>query len=438
MSEPFADSTAVFENPDVASNKSQRIDGSGVQNGEPSWSRFDFRSILAVTIGVAAVLGIGKQNLEMGVVLGCILAFAWGALAIVGPVVSNRNRMWLIVVSMGVAATLLSFFAQTLVYGLHMRVSWVFAAVLTLCFGLVLLCFYSTRFRRALAWTGLAFGLVVLPIMLTVSYFNTSGDRWAERNIYYVGREHLFPLPASYGLDTRGLERDNVMLTWLGETRTLLGLSRCVSVYLNEIPKPEDFARFRELKYCKSVTIHQIPVDAALLRAIAAMPALENLGIYETPEIADLLPLENAERLKTIQIGDTDLKSVNGLGKLNALESFFTNDAGTPTDVASEIIHCPNLIDVRAFGPVSREDLVALMEEKKQRVASGDLRTLSSLQLGATEADVETVHEFLKVVMPRHPMAPTLQLTQEQKQEIANLNAEDWEKASTVEATQGK
>jgi hypothetical protein len=330
MSGPSADSPSdsvpVSDNSDTAeldavSRAAQIAEGLKVQEERPSWSRFDFRSILAVTIGVAAVLGIGKQNLELGVVLGCILAFAWAALALVGPVATNRTRMWFIVVATSVAATLCSFSAQIIVYGLHLRVTWVFVAVLTQSFALLLFCFYSARLRKALPWAGLICGLVGLPIFLTACYLRTSGELWAERNIYNVGREYLFTLPTSYGLEARRHERESSMLRWLGGARTMLGLSWCVSIYLNEAPNPEDLTRLKQLRRCKSVMLQGIPIDDALLSAIAAMPALESLSIYEATTIEDLRALKEASRLQSIYIRDTQLKSVKGLGEMRALDS---------------------------------------------------------------------------------------------------------------------
>ncbi|MEM8732892.1 MAG: hypothetical protein AAGG44_01630 [Planctomycetota bacterium] len=398
-----------------------------------SWTRFDFRSISAVTIGVAAVLGIAKQNLELGAVLGILLSYLWAAVAIIGPRSRSRVALWAIVLLSGLVATGLGFFVQTLLFGLMLRVTWVALVVIAMVFAMVTLACFGKRIRR---WTiVVAASFVAIGFAFAAyQYSQTTVERWVLDHVYYTRRQHMLTLPTRYGADNRG------KIPFVRSLRAGLGLARAESLSLKRMPAPEDLKRFAGLRHCKWAYLQYMEITPELLEALAAMPALENIGLLDCQLKSDWTPLHSARKLKGLRLYSMAFEDYSGLGGISTLEDVSSDTASQGEvrgSLVDELIQSTSLIHVDIPATTTDSELRKLADLKGEYIDRGELRLLSDVRLGTTSATVETLIDYSKVMKPNWPALPVLKLTPEQREQIAKP-MEEWEQASTVEATMPK
>lgn len=395
-----------------------------------SWARFDFRSISAVTIGVAAVLGIARQNLELGAVLGIVLAYLWAAIALIGPRSKSRVRLWMLVLMSGLVATGLGFFVQTLLFGLMLRVTWVALVVIAIILTVVVLACHGQRLRRRTFFVTAS--VAALGFMFAAfQYSQTSAERWVLDHVYYTRRQHMLTLPTRYGADNRD------RIPFLRNLRAGLGLARAESLSLKRMPSEEDLIHFAGLRHCKWAHLQNMEITPNLLKALAAMPALENIGLLDCKLIGNWKPLRNAANLKTLRLYSMAFEDYSGLGELSKLEAV-SSDTANHGDVrgslVEELLESTSLIHVDIPAMTTDSELRKLTDRKAAYLDQGELRLLSDVRLGATSATAETLIDYSKVMKPLWPAVPVLQLTPEQREQLAEP-MEEWEKASTVGAT---
>lgn len=374
----------------------------------PQGIQFDMRGIAALTVVVAAIFGLGREWFELGAVLALVLGPAALIFAIGSFRIRNRVMLCAISVVVPLVSVLAGTLAQTLVWGIVYRITWVLAVFPAAATGVAIAMVWLVRSKRQLVSLAI---LTVVPMFILLAYrfHATSAERWVlhkfgtREGAGWVGQKFTFKLPGAYGQDLRRSEESN----WYGlqSARILFGLSSAGGLTIQQPLSNTEWKQVGQLNQLRNVQLRGIDVDASAFNELAKLENLEELVFSDCQVDLQFQATNKLNRLKTVAFFNSTLRRCDSLANLQSLEflGLYEQSKAEESKVENvsalieQIVKLPLLKSLSASSiKLSTDDLQQVMLAKKLHHQDGEYFWLEYFQVDAKQVEIKTLIEWFE------------------------------------------